>query len=404
MKILYVANGIPVPGALGGSTHTLEVARGLAERGHTLHVVACSREGWGGIAALARPVSSLFAGFHLHHLDLPKSAALLTAPVLMRLVRATLPDIVMERYYNFAGCGLWAARQLGIPTLLEVNALIVDPPQVFKRRLDDALGGPMRRWALTQCRWADRIITPLHTTVPPEIPREKIVELPWGANVDQFSPGNGQEVIGNRVRQSEELPSPITSDLSPTVVFLGSFRAWHGANDFVKAAAMLLALGYDCQFLLIGDGPERAAAERLAAAWSGHFIFTGAVPYDQVPGLLARATVGVAPFNTAQHPALRSAGFFWSPLKVYEYMAAGLPVVTADIHPLNQIIRDGQEGLLFAEGDIPGLAGAIARLLDEPSAARMLGQRARARVAERYSWARHCEELERVMRDITRSA
>jgi alpha-maltose-1-phosphate synthase len=417
LKILYVANGIPVPGALGGSTHTLEVARGLTERGHALHVVACSHEGWGGIAALARPVSSLFAGFHLHHLDIPKGASLLAAPVLMRLARATRPDIVIERYYNFAGGGLWAARQLGIPTLLEVNALIVDPPQVFKRRLDDALGGLMRRWALTQCRWADRIITPLHTTVPPEIPREKIAELPWGANVSRFAEtdfGRGYTDTTDAVYAKssdtahailEESLVPIRAIRTKSVcVFLGSFRAWHGVLDFVKAAAILLALGYDCQFLLIGDGPERAAAERLAAAWPGRFTFTGAVPYDRVPGLLANATVGVAPFNTAGHPALRSAGFFWSPLKVYEYMAAGLPVITADIHPLNQVVRNEQEGLLFAEGDIPGLAAAIARMLDEPATAREFGQRARARVVERYSWARHCEELERVMLEIVRSA
>ncbi|HEX9370709.1 MAG TPA: glycosyltransferase, partial [Roseiflexaceae bacterium] len=158
MKILYIASGIPVPGTLGGSTHTLEVARGLAERGHTLHVVASSREGWGGIAPLFRPVSSTHAGFHLHHLDIPKAAALLGAPTILRLARAVSPDVIMERYYNFAGGGIWAARRLGVPSILEVNALIVDPPEVFKRRLDDRLGGPMRRWALAQCRWAGRIV------------------------------------------------------------------------------------------------------------------------------------------------------------------------------------------------------------------------------------------------------
>lgn len=406
MKILYVANGIPVPGSLGGSTHTLEVARGLAQRGHILHVVACSRAGWGGLPALARPVSSLHAGFHLHHIDVPKAASLLAAPLILRLARAVRPDIVIERYYNFAGAGMWAARRLGIPTLLEVNALIVDPPEVRKRRIDDALGGPMRRWAVTQCRWADRIITPLHTTVPPEIPRDKIVELPWGAAVERFLPDKvetrrqGDKEIGGAGEIGGSLSLGLPVSRSPTVVFLGSFRAWHGVLDFVKAAAMLLALGRDCQFLLIGDGPERSAAERLAAAWPGRFHFTGAVPYDDVPGLLAGAAVGVAPFNTAPHPALRAAGFFWSPLKVYEYMAAGLPVVTADIHPLNQVVRDRQEGVLFAEGDVAGLAGAIARLLDDPAAARELGRRGRARVAERYSWARHCAELERVMLDL----
>ena len=399
MKILYIASGIPLPGTLGGSTHTLEVARGLVARGHTLHVVACSRAGWGGLAAFARPVSTRHAGFHLHHLDIPKSLSLLGAPTIMRLARALRPDVIMERYYNFAGAGVWAAQRLGTPSILEVNALIVDPPQVFKRRLDDWLGSPMRRWAVAQCRWADRIVTPLRTTVPPEIPRAKIVELPWGAAVERFMPrGQGSGVRDQEAQQDPLIPDP--RPLTPMVVFLGSFRAWHGVLDFVRAGTQLLAGGRDCRFMLIGDGPERAAAERLAMPWPDRFVFTGAVAYDAVPGLLHTAALGVAPFTTAPHPALRAAGFFWSPLKVYEYMAAGLPVVTADIYPLNQVIRDGREGALFPEGDTNGLARAIARLLDDPAAARAMGARAHARVTEHYSWARHCAELERLMLDV----
>jgi alpha-maltose-1-phosphate synthase len=410
LKILYVASGIPVPGTLGGSTHTLEVARGLTARGHTVHVVACAHEGWGGIAPFLRPVSTTYAGFHLHHLDIPKLASLLGTPAILRLARAVRPDVIMERYYNFAGGGMWAARRLGIPALLEVNALIVDPPAVFKRRLDNALGGPMRRWAVTQCRWAKRIITPLHTTVPPEIARAKVVELPWGAAVERFAArdrgsGVGGVEIGDESQaMGAALLNPDPWLLAPTVVFLGSFRAWHGVLDFVRAAALLLASGRAYRFLLIGDGPERAAAERIAAAWPGSFSFTGAVPYDAVPQLLAGASLGVAPFNSARHPALRAAGFFWSPLKVYEYMAAGLPVVTADIGPLNQVIRDGQEGALFREGDIPSLAAAIERLLADPAAARELGRRARTRVVEQFSWARHCEALEQIMRDVSAEA
>jgi alpha-maltose-1-phosphate synthase len=402
VRVLYIASGIPVPGTLGGSTHTLEVARGLAARGHAIHVVASAREGWGGLRHLARPETTRHHGFTLHHLDLPKAAALLSAPLLLRLARAVRPDVIMERYYNFAGGGLLAARRLGLPAILEVNALIVDPPEVRKRRLDDALGGPMRRWAVTQCRWADRIVTPLHTTVPPEIPRAKIVELPWGANVERFA-GIAARRAQSTDQSADQSAAQSTIDnlqsTIPTIVFLGSFRAWHGVLDFVRAAGLLLAEGRDCRFLLIGDGPERAAAEPLAAGWPGRFSFSGAVPYEQVPELLAEAAVGVAPFNTAPHPALRAAGFFWSPLKVYEYMAAALPVVTADIYPLNQAVRDGQEGRLFREGDVPGLAAAIAALLEDPHAARAMGLRARQRVVERYSWQHHCEELERIMSD-----
>lgn len=389
MRILYIAHGIPVPGSLGGSTHAYEVARGLAQRGHDVHLVAASREGWSGIAPFFRPISQMYAGFHLHHQDIPKAIGLLGIMPIMQLARSLQPDVIMERYYNFSGAGMLVAHRLGIPSLLEVNALIVDPPAVFKRRLDDTLGRPMRRWAVQQCQWADCIVTPLHTTVPPEIARSKIVELPWGADVDRFA-----AQADNRSKTHQQ---------TQTAIFIGSFRAWHGVLDFVRAATMILARGYRYQFVLVGDGPERTEAEALAAAYRDHFRFTGAIPYDQVPYELGNAIVGVAPFTTTPHPALQAAGFFWSPLKVYEYMAAGLPVVTTNLYPLNHVIRDGEEGLLFEENNIEELADALLELLENPEMARTMGIQARKRVVEHFSWQRHCAELERLLEDIQKS-
>jgi glycosyltransferase involved in cell wall biosynthesis len=163
---------------------------------------------------------------------------------------------------------------------------------------------------------------------------------------------------------------------------------------------VLLERGVKARFVLVGDGPQRAEAAALAARAPQHLRFTGAIAYEAVPAELLQASVGVAPFNTAPHPALRAAGFFWSPLKIFEYMAASLPVVTADIAPLNRIVRHGHEGLLFREGDMLGLAEALARLLQDPTQAQRLGAAGRARVVAHYSWQQHCAALEAVMHEI----
>ena len=138
MKVLYVASGIPVPGTLGGSTHTLEVARGLAERGHAVHVVAAARSGWSGIAPLFRPISSTYAGFHLHHLDVPKSAALLCAPLIARLARAVRPDVIVERY---------GSPRVAIINYRRYQALVAAEKELIRLRLQQASAAASARAA-----------------------------------------------------------------------------------------------------------------------------------------------------------------------------------------------------------------------------------------------------------------
>ncbi len=125
-----------------------------------------------------------------------------------------------------------------------------------------------------------------------------------------------------------------------------------------------------------------------------------AQPHERVPYLLALADVGVAPFDVAAHAPLSTFGFYWSPLKVFEYMAMALPVVTIDIAPLNEIVRQGCEGELYPTGDIEGLAAAIRRLTKDRELRANDGLSARERVIEYYSWQAHCRALDELLRQI----
>jgi glycosyltransferase involved in cell wall biosynthesis len=113
---------------------------------------------------------------------------------------------------------------------------------------------------------------------------------------------------------------------------------------------------------------------------SGDAHFTGAVPPHEVPRLLAGMDAAVAPYSGR-------GSFYFSPLKVYEYMAAGLPVVASRLGQLDGLIGHGVTGLLCPPDDAGALAGALARLRSAPDLRRRLGEAARAAVLRQHTWA-----------------
>jgi glycosyltransferase involved in cell wall biosynthesis len=175
------------------------------------------------------------------------------------------------------------------------------------------------------------------------------------------------------------------------VVFSGSFRPWHGVPVLEAAARMLRRRG-DIFFILAGG-------HRRGEPSGYHGRLLGALPYERMPAVLAAGDVGVAPYDTARLRQMRL-GFYWSPLKVFEYMASGLPVVTIDRPPLDDIVRRDREGLHVREADPADLCRALEELAADAPARERMGRAARERVVDRYSWGRHCQQLEEVLRRI----
>jgi glycosyltransferase involved in cell wall biosynthesis len=381
VRILYAAIDQVVPGTLGGSTHVQAVAEGLAALGHEVHVAVRA-----GASPSPGPSPRKIADPAYHDVAAPfgsPNLRLLRRGRLRALAAALRPDVVIERYHNFGGEGLLAARTVGARTVLEVNAPVVDYPGSPKRTVDRLLiVEPMRRWRDWQCRAADLIVTTDRAILPPETPAAKVVETEWGADTARFHPGAAGPVPF--VRRPGDL----------IAVFAGAFRAWHGVGRLVDALAALERRGSPWRAILIGDGPERPALEaRVAAERLTRVAFTGALPYDAMPAALAAADAGVAPFDPAAHAPLQH-GFYWSPLKVFEYMASGLPVVAPTLPRLRAILADGEAGVLY-DGSVPGaLAEALDALAADPDRRRRLGAAARSRAERHYSWAAHCRALD----------
>lgn len=376
MRILYCALDQHVPGTTGGSVHVAGVAEGLAALGHDVHVATqCGAAAFPGGPARWHQIAP--------PLGIPR-LRFARFPQVLALARQLQPDAVIERYHNFGGEGVRAAARTGALAVLEVNAPVVDYPGSPKRLLDRALVvEPLRRWRDWQCRTADLLVTPAAAILPAWLPRERIVEIEWGADTERFRPGAPGHVPFTRT------PGRLVA------VFAGAFRRWHGAIGLVDAVRRLQRRGQrSIEAVLIGDGPELPAVRRAAEGLEG-IQFVGAVAHAAMPAALAASDVGVAPFDVAAHPPL-SLGFYWSPLKVFEYMASGLPVVAPAVEGLSRILTDGREGILYDPRNADGLADALERLTD-PDLRRTLGASGRSRVVRDFSWARHCEHLAAAM-------
>jgi glycosyltransferase involved in cell wall biosynthesis len=164
-------------------------------------------------------------------------------------------------------------------------------------------------------------------------------------------------------------------------VFAGTLRPWHGAETI--AAAWALLSDQAPPLLVVGDGPGREALEQAGAA------VTGVVPPDAVPALLADASIGLAPYAPAC-PA------YFSPLKLFEYLAAGLAVIAARLPGVTDVV-DGPAAVLIEPGDAPALAHAVAALADDPQRRAALGAAGRALVAERHTWDHRARTVTRAM-------
>jgi glycosyltransferase involved in cell wall biosynthesis len=163
----------------------------------------------------------------------------------------------------------------------------------------------------------------------------------------------------------------------PTCVFLGALRPWHGVDAVAEAWRLLGREAPD--LLVVGDGPGRAALEAVGAK------VVGAVPHDEVPALLASASIGLAPY------AADAPGYF-SPLKLFEYLAAGLAVVAGAIEGVREVV--GHEHVVLAPpGDPVALAEAVRTLAADERMRARLGSAGRQLVAAHHTWERRARRI-----------
>ena len=363
MRIAYLLAdpGIGVFGTKGASVHVQEMVRAMRAEGHQV-TVFCTR--------LDDEVPADLLDLDVRHLPLRKTTSLAEREIAIgeaatRLAKAAEAegfDAVYERYSLFSDAGARLATQA--PLILEVNApLLVE--QRRHRGLHDAAAAesatarqfaaasviscvsePVAEWALTQ-----------------GAPRSRVAVIPNGVNTARITP-----------RQDAEVPRP---DGRLTVGFVGTLKPWHGTELLLEAIA-LSSEQFD--LLVCGTGPEEPKLEELATCLGirDRVWFLGAVPPAEVPSILHRLDIAVAPYPQGDH--------YFSPLKIYEYMAAGLPIVASAIGEIPRQLAEGRHGALVPPGNVSELAAALDSLARNPERRRRLGRAARAAAVAEHDW------------------
>lgn len=265
------------------------------------------------------------------------------------------------------------AHRVGIPVIQESNgswedAFIAWPSM---RRIAPLVVAMQR----SQYRIADAIVAVSVTLADwlcREAGRDDAIVSPNGANDELFCPGGPRPM---------ELPDRY-------VVFFGQFAPWQRL-DVLIAAAEHPEWPKDVDLVIVGDGMLRPEVE-AAAGRNPHVHYFGMLAYECVPsvvsGALAAAVLTYAPDRAG-----------YSPLKLYEAMACGVPIICSDTPGQAEYVREEDAGIVVPPNDPVAVARAAATLAERPEEARAMGNRGMTAVEERYSWnARARQRMETI--------
>ena len=185
----------------------------------------------------------------------------------------------------------------------------------------------------------------------------------------------------------------------PVLGFVGGLRPWHGVDVLPTLLERLVQRYRGLRLVIVGDGPLRGELEHTLKerGLTRSVVFTGWLPHEEVAELIRQFDVALAPYSKPEH------AFYFSPLKLFEYMSCGVPVVAAALGQIAEIVRDGETGLVYPPGELDALTAACDRLLADPALRQHLGQAAAKEIQGLYTWDQNAARVVELARALIRA-
>lgn len=294
-------------------------------------------------------------------------------------------DFVWQRHELFHTAGVDLADSLGVPSVVFAPAVAVWEARrwgvsrpgwggLVERRGE---GPALRRAVVLACGSEEVAAEAVRIGADPQ----RIVITPTGVELEPPAPAAEGLSMRRRLGLGDEF----------VLGWVGSFRPFHSLTRLVDAVVGLDGV----RLLLVGDGPERPAVERHARDRGVGVTFTGTVPHLELSRYLAAmdAAVVVAPEHGEFH---------YSPLKLAEYLAAGLAVIAPDVPTVASRLVHDRHCLLVSPHDLAGLTAAIGTLRDDRELRSRLAREGRREAEAEFSWDHQVRRVQSKLASLVR--
>lgn len=235
---------------------------------------------------------------------------------------------------------------------------------------------------------ADAIITQTETMkkILSKFYSGKIYVVPNGVDLKFFSENKNKFDIKKRYK----IP-----DGKIIISFVGAFREWHGVQDIVYIAERVTKIHDNAIFILAGHGP---LFNEISERKRDNVILTGPLNHSEIPSLLTQSDILIAPFNVERFESLKKYGFYWCPMKIFEYMASGRSFVSYNFEEIKKITKGS--ALLARIGDRDQFSEYICKLIENAELRTRLGKKAFELAKKEYSWNDRANQITKIYREI----
>lgn len=375
MKICYLCSdlGIPLTGIKGASAHVRGFVRAIKSLGHDIVVVTSSANGDAGlnIPVFSIPQSELFENPLVQENPRILRALnhtcnnIMTEKILLEIISNFQPDLIYERYSPFAVAGSFVAKKKGIFHTLEVNSLLATEGKLYRKQALQEISELFEQAAFNTTSLIVTVSEKLREIVTKiGISEKKVITIANGVDEIFFAPYD----FSVREKFEDKV----------VIGFVGSLKPWHGIDILVDSFRKI-AEDPVYHLLVVGDGPMRKRFYELEQKFPERVTFMGGIGHNDIPKYIDAMDICVAPY-----PKLEN--FYFSPLKVYEYMARGKAIIASDIGQISKLIQHGKTGWLVPAGDASSVIKAVKRLSRNQTLRKKLGEKAFEDVLKNHTW------------------